>query len=405
MVLRTVSLGFLALAACSAAPKKNGTDTNSKPAPTAGYDAPKPAADTKLSEKLAPVTERIAQFREASEQLTKSAKAIDEGNASSAGKYYSSAEVLVGAEALTDIAPMFKDGGKPESKKVAERATQFKEAADQLMKAGKSFDDGNRNLAEQLFSTGEILVGVDAVAKIAPIFREGAPPRVTTPTIKVDPNQAPQPKVSGSSDDEDDAAKVPPPAKVGTLAGSMQIDGKTASGAFGLVTLEPIGGKAKARSPKRGVIEQRGREFLPHITAVSVGSTISFPNFDTVFHNVFSTSPSAAFDLGIYKVGEAREYQFTKEGIVRLGCNLHANMSAYIAVVSAPSYVITDDKGAFSFRRLAPGKYRLKAWSEKSKAPITQEITIKAGKNEVSVGVSGDAPAGTQPDKFGAKRG
>jgi hypothetical protein len=80
-------------------------------------------------------------------------------------------------------------------------------------------------------------------------------------------------------------------------------------------------------------------------------------------------------------------------------------MSAFLVVVSQPAYVITDDKGGFKFNRLAPGKYKLKAWSEKSKAPITQEITIKVGKNEVTVGVSADAPAGPQPDKFGGKRG
>jgi hypothetical protein len=67
--------------------------------------------------------------------------------------------------------------------------------------------------------------------------------------------------------------------------------------------------------------------------------------------------------------------------------------------------VVTDDKGAFSFKHLAPGKYKLKAWSEKSKAPITQDITINVGGNKVSVGVSGDAPTGPTPDKFGGKRG
>jgi len=168
---------------------------------------------------------------------------------------------------------------------------------------------------------------------------------VTTPTQKIDPGAAPQPKVAGSSEEEDEVAKVAPPPQIGTLTGTMQIDGK-AGGAFGLVTLEPASGKWKPRTPKRGVIEQRGREFLPRVAAISVGSTLAFPNFDTVFHNVFSTSPSAMFDLGIYKVGEAREYTFTKEGIVRLGCNLHANMSAYIAVVSAPSYVVTTTRGA-----------------------------------------------------------
>lgn len=285
-----------------------------------------------------------------------------------------------------------------------EKAAIFREAADQLDKAAEALQRGNKNLAEQLFSTAEILVGADAVASLAPTFREGAPPRVTTPTIKVDTTAPKQPYAAGNSEEEDEAAKVPPPPAVGTLTGKMQIDGKAASATFGLVTLEPIG-KWKPRTPKKAVIEQRGREFLPRVTAISVGSTIAFPNFDTVFHNVFSTSPSASFDLGIYKAGEAREFTFQKEGIIRLGCNLHANMSAYIAVVSAPAYVVTDSVGEFSFKRLAPGKYKLRAWSEKSKTPITQEITIKAGKNEVNLGVTGDADKGPQPDKFGGKRG
>jgi len=347
MKLRIPLVGMaalLAVVACSAAPRKKssgggGEDPNQPPVPSSPVaTAP---ADPKLSAKLGPVQEKIAGFRE---------------------------------------------------------------AAGQLAKAGAALDAGNKNLAEQLFSTAEILVGPEAVAAVAPLFREGAPPRVTTPTQKIDPAAAPQPKVAGNSEEEDEAAKVAPPPQIGTLTGTMQIDGK-AGGAFGLVTLEPASGKWKPRSPKRGVIEQRGREFLPRVAAISVGSTLAFPNFDTVFHNVFSTSASAMFDLGIYKVGEAREYTFQKEGIIRLGCNLHANMSAYIAVVSAPSYVVTDDKGNFSFKRLAPGKYKLRAWSEKSKAPITQDITIKVGNNAVTVGVTGDAPAGPAPDKFGGKRG
>ncbi len=286
-----------------------------------------------------------------------------------------------------------------------ERAALLRQAADLLDKAGDQLANGNKNLAEQLFSTAELLVGPEALAALAGQFREGAPPRVTTPTIAVDKTAAPQPKAAGSSEAEDEKEKVPPPPAVGSLTGSVQIEGKAAAGAYSLVTLEPASGKWKPRTPKRHVMEQRGREFNPRIMAISVGSTVAFPNFDGVFHNVFSSSPQAAFDLGIYKAGEAREFKFEKEGIIRLGCNLHANMSAYLVVVSQPSYVITDDKGAFKFGRLAPGKYKLKAWSEKSKAPITQDITIKAGANTVSVGVAADAPAGPPPDKFGVKRG
>ncbi len=288
---------------------------------------------------------------------------------------------------------------------VTAKAAELREAADALDKAQASLANGNRSVAEHYFSIAELIVGEGALAAIASEFREGAPPHVTAAPTKVDPHAAPQPKVEGSSEAEDAEAKVPPPRIEGSLAGTVTIEGKPLSGAYGLVTLEPASGRWPARTPKHRVIEQRNREFLPHLMAVPVGSTIAFPNFDSVFHNVFSSSPLGAFDLGIYKMGEAREFTFQKEGIIHLGCNLHANMSAYIAVVAAPAYVVTDDKGAFAFKHLAPGKYKLKAWSERSVNPIAQEVTIKQGANEVKVGVAGDAPTGPAPDKFGKKRG
>ncbi len=286
-----------------------------------------------------------------------------------------------------------------------EKAAVLRQAAELLDKAQTALDGGNKNLAENLFSTAELLVGVDALASLAETYRAGAPPRVTAPTEKVDVHVPAQPRTVGNSEAEDAEARVPPPPAEGSLTGSIQIDGKPLTGTFGLVTLEPASGKWKPRTAKRRVIEQRNREFLPHVTAIPVGSTVSFPNFDAFFHNVFSTSPLGAFDLGIYKMGEAREYTFQKEGIVRLGCNLHANMSAYIAVVAAPAYVVTDDTGHFAFKHLAPGKYKLKAWSERSKSPIEQEVTIKTGANKLDVGVAADAPAGKSPDKFGGARG
>jgi plastocyanin len=307
--------------------------------------------------------------------------------------------------------PAPKPAPKPEPARsgklgpVSEKAQLLREAADQLEKAAQQLERGNKNLAEQLFSTAELLVGPEALAALAPTFREGAPPRVTTPTQKVDIAAAPQPKVGGSSEADDEAAKVPPPkVELGSITGTLQVDGKAAN-TFGLITLEPASGKWKPRTPKRVVVEQRGREFLPSLVAVPVGSTISFPNFDNVFHNVFSTSPLAPFDLGLYKAGEAREFRFEKEGIIRLGCNLHANMSAHIAVVSAPAYTVTDEKGNFKFKRVIPGKYKLRGWSVRSSAPITQDVTVKPGQNTFSVGVSADAPAGAPPDKFGGKRG
>ncbi|MEZ4360074.1 MAG: carboxypeptidase regulatory-like domain-containing protein [Kofleriaceae bacterium] len=286
----------------------------------------------------------------------------------------------------------------------AQRATALREGADLLEKAGAALAKGNRNVAEQLFSSAELLVGPEAVAELAGRFRAGAPPRVTTPTVAFDPKSAPQPATIGNSDAEDEEDRVPPPKVEGSLTGVVQIAG-VGGARLGLVTLDPIGRRGRSRPPRRRVIEQRGREFAPRLTAISVGSTIAFPNFDTVFHNVFSTSASTPFDLGLYRSGEAREFTFTKEGIIRLGCNLHANMTAYIAVVAAAHYTVTDDAGRFEFRHLQPGKYKLSAWSERSAAPVVQELTISAGKNRAEVQVRDDAPSGPAPDKFGGARG
>ncbi len=294
-------------------------------------------------------------------------------------------------------------GGVP-GDPATERASAFREAADLLDKAAKALRNNNRNNADQLFLSAELLVGPEALAELAPRFREGAPPRVVGKTVQFDPKTAPQPEVVGSSEQEDAEDKVEPPRVEGSLAGVIQIGGKNAGG-VGLVTLDPIGKRGKKRPPRRRVIEQRGREFAPRLTAVSIGSTIAFPNFDSLFHNVFSTSPSSPFDLGMYRNGEAREYTFAKEGVIRVGCNLHANMSAYIAVVAAPHYTVTDAGGAFAFQHLAPGKYKLSAWNEHSKEPVVKEVTIKAGKNQLDVSVTDDGPKGPPPDKFGGKRG
>lgn len=281
---------------------------------------------------------------------------------------------------------------------VREKAQALREGADLLDKAQNALDGGNKNLAEQLFSTAEILIGADAVADLAETFRAGAPPRITTATVKV-PDAGPQAREVGSSEADEPAAK---PEK-GSLTGTLLVDGKPPGGALAFVTLEPAGKKFKSRKAKQRVMEQRDRQFAPRLMLIPVGSTVTFPNYDKVFHNVFSTSPTNAFDLGLYKEGDAREVTFTKEGVVRIGCNLHANMSATIVVIAAPHYVFTEDDGTFAFKSLGPGKYKLRAWSDKTNEPITQDVTIKAGANTVEVGVAADAPKAT--DKFGAARG
>jgi hypothetical protein len=138
--------------------------------------------------------------------------------------------------------------------------------------------------------------------------------------------------------------------------------------------------------------------------AVPAGSTVAFPNLDTIYHNVFSLSKSKPFDLGLYKSGDQREVKFDKPGIVRLGCNIHANMAAYVLVVEAPHYAVVDGEGKFKFGSLKPGKYKVESWSEQSAEPTVSELEIKAGENKATLDLKGGAPAGPGPDKFGNAR-
>ena len=168
--------------------------------------------------------------------------------------------------------------------------------------------------------------------------------------------------------------------------------------------LTPVKGGGKHRVAKPHILEQRGKEFAPHVMAIPVGSTVSFPNFDPIYHNVFSISKTKAFDLGMYMNGETREMKFTKPGIVRLGCNLHAAMSAYLIVVAAPHYFVVDKDGKFNFRALAPGKYKVQVWNEYAGDPMTSEVEIKVGDNTKDFDLKASAP-GLSPDKFGNSRG
>jgi hemoglobin len=290
----------------------------------------------------------------------------------------------------------------------ADRARALREGAALLEKAAAARHRGNRSLAEQLFSAAELIVGGDSLGELAALFREGAPPRVNTPLKTVAADSPPQPVAQGSSDeDEPEPAVAAPRRRRSSLRGEIRGPGGAPLGGFAVITLEPTSGKFARRQPKRRVIEQRQREFAPKVLAVPVGSTVSFPNFDPIYHNVFSRSPANSFDLGLYRSGLTRELAFEKEGIVRVGCNLHANMSAYVVVVSAPHYVITDQEGRFNFASVAPGRYRLQAFSERSQEPMVEAIEIKPEANQIALTLTlaGDRPARALDDKFGAPRG
>jgi plastocyanin len=122
------------------------------------------------------------------------------------------------------------------------------------------------------------------------------------------------------------------------------------------------------RAPRvrdRKVMDQRNRTFLPHVMAVQLGTRVDFPNSDTVFHNVFSFREGKRFDLPLYPVGATRPVTFDQPGLVRIFCNIHSNMSAFIWVVENPYFAVTDRDGRFRIAGVPAGAHGLRVWHER----------------------------------------
>jgi len=107
---------------------------------------------------------------------------------------------------------------------------------------------------------------------------------------------------------------------------------------------------------------QVGQRFEPQLVVIPVGSSVSFPNGDPIFHNVFSLSSAKKFDLGYYPAGQTRIVKFDEPGVVQVYCHLHPNMYAAIVVVPNRWYAKPGDGGSFTFHDVPPGAYRLVAW-------------------------------------------
>ena len=113
------------------------------------------------------------------------------------------------------------------------------------------------------------------------------------------------------------------------------------------------------------VLDQRNITFTPHVLAVRVGTLVDFPNDDPIFHNVFSLSSAATFDLRRYPKGQSRSQQFTKAGIVKVYCNIHSHMSATILVLDHPYFTVPELDGTFELPNVPAGQYTIVGWHER----------------------------------------
>ena len=150
----------------------------------------------------------------------------------------------------------------------------------------------------------------------------------------------------------------------------------------------PPGAHLEVQPP---AITSRDKRFDPHVLVITRGTTVTFPNVDSIFHNAFSRTPGSEFDLGLYRRGASRAFTFRSSGLVHLYCNIHSEMAADILVLDpGDAFAVTDAAGSFHLPDLPAGPQLLHVWSEKGG---DKELTVEVGPATAPLDVLLDATA------------
>jgi plastocyanin len=129
----------------------------------------------------------------------------------------------------------------------------------------------------------------------------------------------------------------------------------------------------------RATITQKDEAFVPRVVAITRGSTVEFPNSDPFFHNVFSLSRGANFDLGRYPKGDTRSRRFATAGLVKVYCHIHSHMTASIMVFDHPYFRMPDADGRFIIDDVPAGTHQISAWHERIGESVSS-VRVEAGR-------------------------
>jgi len=138
------------------------------------------------------------------------------------------------------------------------------------------------------------------------------------------------------------------------------------------------------REEPRPRMDQKDETFVPHVLPIVAGTTVDFPNNDQTYHNVFSLSKTKTFDLGRYAVGRSKSIRFDRPGIVRVFCDIHSHMSAFIIVFAHRYFALSESDGTYRLENVPPGTYTVVAWNESAPLESRRVVVPDAG-GEVEV--------------------
>ena len=130
------------------------------------------------------------------------------------------------------------------------------------------------------------------------------------------------------------------------------------------------------QSPGRARMDQRNETFSPHVLAVTREPSWTSRTTIETYHNVFSLSKAKRFDLGRYGKGKSESERFDRPGVVRVFCDIHSHMSAFVLVFNHPYHTTTDSDGRYRIDNIPPGTYTVTAWHEGDASATRGSVTI-----------------------------
>src|SRR5258708_6033423 len=142
-----------------------------------------------------------------------------------------------------------------------------------------------------------------------------------------------------------------------------------------VVWLEPLDVPPSLPHAKHAEMVQKNKMFTPHVLAITLGTTVDFPNHDPIFHNAFSNYNGQIFDVSLYPPGPSRSTTFQPEGVLRLFCNIHPAMSAVIIVLRSPYFCVSGKNGALQITGVPAGSYRMHVFHERATEQTLSALT------------------------------
>jgi plastocyanin len=180
---------------------------------------------------------------------------------------------------------------------------------------------------------------------------------------------APAPKKLDVSKDKEVCAKTP------KLDHSVVVNNGNLSNA--VVTITDIQ-KGKTIELNKVVLDQKGCEYHPRVSAFPAGTTVEILNPDGILHNVHSFSKvNSPFNMAQPKFKKSMEVKIEKPEVIELKCDVHGWMQGWLVATENPYFAVTDNSGNFKLVDVPAGTYNVEVWHEKL-GKTSQKVTVKA---------------------------